>query len=134
MDGDIGIWSSTDHPDKVFKLMNIDRDDAMTNLETTARESIKEEDLPPIKNDEENAEGEGEGDGEGDGEEGEGEGDAEEGEEDAEPEFDDDGNPILKPKKTVEIVIPKKDRSNITASDRDQMLEVEYVSGGIIIP
>ena len=101
-------------------------------METTARESIKEEDLPPMKGDDDDA---GEGDGEGDGEEdGEGdvEGDGEDG--DAEPELDEDGNPILKPKKTVEIVIPKKDRSNITASEKDQMIEVDYGAGGIIIP
>jgi len=126
LDGDIGIWSSTDHPDRVFKMPNIDKDDALTNLETTARESIKEEDLPPIQTEEEKAE-----EGEGEGEEGE-EG-AEEAEEE-EPELDEDGNPILKPKKTVEIVIPKKDRSNITASDKDCMIEVEYSAGAPIIP
>ena len=65
LDGDLGIWSSTDHPDKVFKLPNIDKDDALTNLETTARESIKEEDLPPMKEDSVKEDGaeEGEGDG-----------------------------------------------------------------------
>ena len=100
----------------------------MTNLETTARESIKEEDLPPIQNDEERAEAN---EDEEDEEAEEGEEEAEEG---AEPELDDEGNPILKPKKTVEIVIPKKDRSNITASEKDCMIEVDYVAGGIIIP
>ena len=52
MDGDIGIWSSIDHPDRVFKLVNIDKDDTVTNLQDTARDSIKEEDLPPIKDEE----------------------------------------------------------------------------------
>jgi len=128
LDGDIGIWASNDHPDKVFKLTNIDKDDALTNLETTARESIKEEDLPPIQNDEERAEAE-----EAE-EEGAEEDEDAEGDEDAEPELDDEGNPILKPKKTVEIVIPPKDRSNITASDKDCMIEIDYAAGGIIIP
>ena len=69
LDGDLGIWSSTDHPDKVFKLPNIDKDDALTNLETTARESIKEEDLPPIKGDDEKDEEGKDGEDGGDGEE-----------------------------------------------------------------
>jgi len=72
LDGDIGIWSSTDHPDKVFKLPNIDKDDALTNLETTARESIKEEDLPPMKGDDSVKNEEGEGDEEGQNEDGDG--------------------------------------------------------------
>lgn len=127
LDGDIGIWSSTDHPARVFKLVNIDKDDALTNLETTARESIKEEDLPPIE-EPEKVEGS---EGGSNAEDGEGE-EAED--EDAEPEMDEDGNPILKPKKTVEIVIPKKDRSAITASEKDCMIEIEYGAAGIIIP
>ena len=48
--------------------------------------------------------------------------------------MDDNGDPILKPKKTVEIEVPKKDRSHITASDKDCMIEIEYAAGGIIIP
>lgn len=40
----------------------------------------------------------------------------------------------MKPKKTVEIVIPKKDRSNITASEKDCMIEIEFDAGTIIIP
>jgi len=44
---------------------------------------------------------------------------AEDGEEEAEEEYDEDGEPIVKKVKQVVIEIPKKDRSLITASERD---------------
>lgn len=106
IDGNIGIWSSIDHPDRVFKHDNIDKDDTVTNLQDTARESIKDEDLPPVKTEEEKAEEEAEEAGE-------------DGEEEAEEEYDEDGEPIVKKVKQVVIEIPKKDRSLITASERD---------------
>jgi hypothetical protein len=109
IDGNIGIWSSIDHPDQVFKHDNIDKDDTVTNLQDTARESIKDEDLPPVKGDAaEKAEGDEEP-----------EEANEEEEEEAEPEYDEDGELVVKKVKQVVIEIPKKDRSLITASERD---------------
>lgn len=98
-----------EHPDRIFGLVNVDQEE-QSNLQDTHRESIKESELPPMKNmDEENKE-----DDEDPGKE----------EEEEEEEFDDDGNPI--PKKKPEPVVVKKDKSNRISSDKDQMIEMRW--------
>lgn len=102
VDGDVSIWSATQHPDRVFTVENVDQDETAPAQAETARESAKEE--PPKV--EEPAEGE------------EGEAAEEEAEE------DEDGNPI--PKKKVEVKVVKKDKSGRISSEHDCMLEIKW--------
>lgn len=103
VDGDVSIWSATQHPDRVFTVENVDQDETAPAQAETARESAKEEEPPK---EEEPAEGE--------------EGEAA----DEEVEEDEDGNPI--PKKKVEVKVVKKDKSGRISSERDCMLEIKW--------
>lgn len=112
VDGDVNVWSAMEHPDRIFALPNVDQEE-QSNVQDTHRDSIKEEDLPPIKNEEEEKEGEEEG----------------EGEEEVASEYTDGGSPVVK--KKPEPVVVKKDKSNRISSDKDQMIEIMWGNAGI---
>lgn len=89
-----------EHPDKIFGLPNVDQEEQST-VQDTHRESFREEELPPIKKDDEEKNPDSEG----------------ENENEEDVEYDDDGNVIPKPK--PEPVVIKKDKSNRISSDKD---------------
>lgn len=56
VDGDVKVWSAMEHPDKIFGLPNVDQEE-QSNVQDTHRESFKDEELPPMKDDNEEAKG-----------------------------------------------------------------------------
>jgi len=100
--GDLGIWGSNKHPDRVIKIHNIDDPDYI---------QIQDEPKPETKKKKSADDEEGE-----DGQD--------------EEEFDEDGNPI--PKKAAEAVVVEKDFSDRTSSVRDKMIEIKDWSESII--
>ena len=104
VDGDVMIWSATQHPDRVFKIDNVDQDESQANQDTQ-RESIKDEEIPPPKEDVPPEDDE---------------------PEDGEESYDSDGNVKEKKKKIAAPVVVKKDKSGRISCDKDQMIEISW--------
>ena len=102
-DGDFSIWSAYPHPDQVFTIDNMDKAGDPSNQQDTQRESSMEISPTPKELPKEEEESEAQ---------------------DEEEELDDEGNPI--PKKKPEPVAVKKDKGPRSASDRDQMIEIQW--------
>ena len=104
-DGDFSIWSAYPHPDQVFTIPNMDKAGDPNNQVDTNRDAHEEQTTPrPVEKEESKEEG------------------AEDEEE--EEEYDENGDPIEKKKKAPVVV--KKVKPPTSASDKDQMIEINW--------